>query len=134
MKKPLVLSFPLSAQRRLLSDWADAQADLSLRWAQSLCWFCHVAAHVFLILRNCKSSHLPISPYLVTKLHGCNMAPTVSSSNAVNYFGCCFLATGQNTRFWISTNQQIYQRRITRISFKDNRDGEMNNSNVPLEF
>ena len=28
-----VLSYPLSAQRRLWSDWADAQADLSLRWA-----------------------------------------------------------------------------------------------------
>ena len=31
MKKALVLSYPLSAQRRLWSDWADAQADLSLR-------------------------------------------------------------------------------------------------------
>ena len=29
------------------SDWADAQADLSLRWAHSFCWFCHVAAHIF---------------------------------------------------------------------------------------
>ena len=32
MKKAWVLSYPLSAQRRLWSDWADAQADLSLRW------------------------------------------------------------------------------------------------------
>ena len=33
-------------QRRLLSNWADAQADLSLRWAQrSFCWFCHAAAN-----------------------------------------------------------------------------------------
>ena len=31
MKKPWVLSYPLSAQRRLWSDWADAQADMSLR-------------------------------------------------------------------------------------------------------
>ena len=30
MKKASVLSYPLSAQRRLWSDWADAQADLSL--------------------------------------------------------------------------------------------------------
>ena len=29
MKKPWVLSYPLSTQRRLWSDWADAQADLS---------------------------------------------------------------------------------------------------------
>ena len=33
MMKAWVLSYPLSAQRRLWSDWADAQADLSLRWA-----------------------------------------------------------------------------------------------------
>ena len=30
-----VLSYPLSAHRRLWSDWADAQADLSLRWAHN---------------------------------------------------------------------------------------------------
>ena len=37
-------SCPLSAMRRL-SDWADAQADLSLRWVhRSFCWFCHEAA------------------------------------------------------------------------------------------
>ena len=35
MKKAWVLSCPLSAQRILWSDWADAQADLSLRWAHS---------------------------------------------------------------------------------------------------
>ena len=29
------------------SDWADAQADLGLRWAHRLyCWFCHEAAHI----------------------------------------------------------------------------------------
>ena len=33
MKKPWVLSNPLSAQRRLWSDWADAKADPSHRWA-----------------------------------------------------------------------------------------------------
>ena len=32
MKKAWVLSYPLSAQRRLWSDWADAQADLRLHW------------------------------------------------------------------------------------------------------
>ena len=35
MKKPWVLSYPLSAQQRLWSDWADIQADLSLRWAHT---------------------------------------------------------------------------------------------------
>ena len=35
MKKPGALRYPMCAQRRLWSDWADAQADLSLRWAHS---------------------------------------------------------------------------------------------------
>ena len=35
MKKAWFLSYPLSAQWRLRSDWADAQAYLSLRWARS---------------------------------------------------------------------------------------------------
>ena len=34
-KKASVLSYPLRAQRRLWSDWADAQAGPSLRWAHS---------------------------------------------------------------------------------------------------
>ena len=33
MKKDWVLYYSLSAQRRFWSDWADAEADLSLRWA-----------------------------------------------------------------------------------------------------
>ena len=48
LKKARILSYPLSAQWRLWSDWADAQADLSLGWAPiSVCWFCHEAAHFF---------------------------------------------------------------------------------------
>ena len=35
MKTGGILSYPLNAQRRLWSDLADAQADLSLRWAHS---------------------------------------------------------------------------------------------------
>ena len=47
MKKPWVLSYPLSAQWRLWSDWVDTQADLSLCWAHmSFCRFCHAAAHL----------------------------------------------------------------------------------------
>ena len=37
-------------QRRLWSDWVDAQADLSLRWAHMpFCGFCHEATHLFII-------------------------------------------------------------------------------------
>ena len=28
------------------SDWVDAQADLSLCWTHSFCWFCHVTAQL----------------------------------------------------------------------------------------
>ena len=66
LKQTWALSYPVSVQRRLWSDWvdaqadlrlwsdwADAQADLSLRWAQkSFCWFCHEVA------QNASSSSL----------------------------------------------------------------------------
>ena len=49
MKKAWVLSYPLSSQWRLWSDWADAQADLSLCWAHRWsCWFCLEAAQMSL--------------------------------------------------------------------------------------
>ena len=35
MKNAWVLRYPLNALRRVWSDWADAQADLSLRWAHT---------------------------------------------------------------------------------------------------
>ena len=50
IQKPLVLGYPLSAQRRLWSDSADAQADLSLQWA-------HV---ILLVLSCCGSIYLTI--------------------------------------------------------------------------
>ena len=47
IKKAWVLSYPMNAQWRLWSDWADAQADLSLCWAHMpFCWFCHDAARM----------------------------------------------------------------------------------------
>ena len=53
MKKAWILSYPCSTYQRLWSDWADAQADLSLRWAyRSFCWFCHVEAQMSHITRK----------------------------------------------------------------------------------
>ena len=35
-------------QGRLWSDWADAQADLSLHWPHMpFCWFCHAATQTY---------------------------------------------------------------------------------------
>ena len=48
LKENGILRYPVSALRRLWSDWVDAQDDLSLRWAhRSFCWFCHEAAHSY---------------------------------------------------------------------------------------
>ena len=53
MKKAWVLSYPLSTQRRLWSDWADAQVDLSLCWTHRVfCLFCRAAAQMSLSLRK----------------------------------------------------------------------------------
>ena len=47
MMTPLVLSYPLSAHRRLWSDWVDAQSDLSLHWAHMpFRWFYHAVAQI----------------------------------------------------------------------------------------
>ena len=61
MKKPWALSYLLSAQRRLWLDRADAQADLSLRWAHSHFVGCVVS---WLILILCFYSYNP------ERLHG----------------------------------------------------------------
>ena len=61
MKKAWVLSYPLSAQRRLWSDWADAQADLSLCWAHShfvgfvMRWLNYVCTWLCISVWNWKS-------------------------------------------------------------------------------
>ena len=51
MNIPWVLSYPLSTQQILRSDWAldgSAQSDLSLRWVlRTLCLFCHAAAYIY---------------------------------------------------------------------------------------
>ena len=49
--------------RRLWSDWADAQADLSLRWAQSsFCWFSHETARNVSSL-SLNTQHIHISSH-----------------------------------------------------------------------
>ena len=50
IKKAWVLGYPLSAQRRFWSDWADEQADLGLLWERtSFCWFCRAAFLIHLL-------------------------------------------------------------------------------------
>ena len=70
MKKAWTISYPLSAQRRLWSDWADAQADLSLRRAHS-----HIVGFVtrrliYVIKWHCVlSSLMSLPPLFVIHQH-----------------------------------------------------------------
>ena len=72
IKTAWVLSYPLSTQQRLWSDWADAKVDPSLRWVHMpFCWFCHEAAHIKteqqhnesykMKCANCKDSDQPVN-------------------------------------------------------------------------
>ena len=62
MKKAWVLTYPLSAQRRLWSDWADAQAHLSLHWA-------HTHFVGFVMSRLIFHAHLHIFNIVASKVH-----------------------------------------------------------------
>ena len=55
IKKAWVLSYPLSAQQRLWSDSADAQADRSPRWAHSyfVCFVMRLLIFAVLSLISC---------------------------------------------------------------------------------
>ena len=67
MKKAYVLSYPLSAQRRLIRlggcpGWSESSLG-----AQSLCWFCHVAADLYFGERQ----RIPISMEVNAKPGNC---------------------------------------------------------------
>ena len=64
LKKAKILSYPLSAQRRLWSDWVDAQADQILCWAHMpFCWFCDEVTHLSHDTIKHTASH-PVGPDL----------------------------------------------------------------------
>ena len=103
-KKAWVLSYPLSAQRRLCSDWADAQADLSLCCAHS-----HFVGFVMSRLRysSCTSPSGVMEPlgfraaaeYLRTGTAGSNMQIGVLNDIFLwRFHGCC---TCSNCKFRI---------------------------------
>ena len=80
LKMPWVLGCPLSKQQILRSDWADAQAYLSLCWVpMSFCWFCHIPAHVYKAI-----VHMPFKACLfVLEFYG-PVNNEVMSSRSVN--------------------------------------------------
>ena len=57
MKQASVLSYQLNAQQRLWSDWADAQADLSLHCAHMpFYWFCRAAGQLCIVIKQIKDN------------------------------------------------------------------------------
>ena len=80
MTTPWVLSYPLSAQRRLWLDWADAQADLSLCHVHMpFHWFCHETAQICLVDSSILVSWMSpfpvsgVSPVLYSFIHFRNL-------------------------------------------------------------
>ena len=54
----------LQADSEDWSDWADAQADRSLRWAHiSVCWFCREAAHFSLITQTTQVTYISMMTF-----------------------------------------------------------------------
>ena len=62
MKKVGVLSYPLSAQQRLIRLGRCPGWSESLLGTQSFCWFCHEAAHIVFIHVCLSSQTITIEP------------------------------------------------------------------------
>ena len=80
IRKAGVLSYPVSAQRRLRSAWAYAQADLSLRWAHMLfCWYCHVLAQISYKTMTTDASGADVDQFA----HSCSLEHVIVYASAV---------------------------------------------------
>ena len=80
------ISYPLSAQRRLWSDWANAQADLSLRWA-----------HTHFVVLSCRGSYFTIPCFTQPFLHfqlNCSLEKLNLAWNGLHWQGARALASG----------------------------------------
>ena len=72
------------------SDWADAQADLSLRWAHMpFCWFCHVAAHFHYFQK------LAVHPMIISKMSPSrfHLRKLTNQTFPICKFWVCFLCS-----------------------------------------
>ena len=94
MKKPWVLSYPLRAQRRLWSDWADAQTDLSLRWTHT-----HFDGFVMSRLRWPRSRKMTSWPSLYV-LHTLNFRQNITRCSKYDIRLRAACREGRVERIW----------------------------------
>ena len=106
MKKAWVLSYPLSAQQRLRSDWADAQSDLSLCWAHMLfCRFCHALAQFKTITMKAKwvalSENIPSDMFSEQRFRSASTCTVIKifTGHILDSQGCKVSSCGQ-WRLW----------------------------------
>ena len=94
MKKALVLSYPLSAQRRLklirlggCPDWYEFSPG-----ALSFCWFCHEVAHFVVSIIRYLSWHMWKEYSSITKSHiKQHLEPDKTSSKMPNRCPCMYI-------------------------------------------
>ena len=73
------------------SDWADAQADLSLRWAHMpFCWFCHEAAQMWSDF-SIKWETLPVG-FKTRTHHMTTVSLTIIASSSSFRYPLCYSA------------------------------------------
>ena len=98
MKKAWVLRYLLSGQRILWSDWADAQADLSLRWAHSH-FLGFVMSRLIYLHWWLYSSQLKWRERLLSQQYGLGLLKFVRLPGVLNSWVCIHLAKeGLNTK------------------------------------
>ena len=95
MKNVWVLIYPLSAQRRLWSDWADAKAHLSVRWAHS-----HFVGFVMRRLECLLDVILFRVLYSVTKVSSIKLVRVAFWPHCITFWPHCVTLWPHCITFW----------------------------------
>ena len=112
-KNAWVLGYPMSAQQRLWSDWADARlwsdwadakADLSLRWAQ-----------VILLVLSCNGS-VSLIIHRFSEMHGCQCNNPLCELSICIAIKCTFASYETGWTFTWLTKQVAQRATIAHLS------------------
>ena len=116
MKKPWVLSYPLSAQRRLRSDWAEAQADRFTGRMSFVGLSCDSSTNMIMIMAQSEHKKLKMQTLqrCVIKLN-----ESIMSNNSTDRFIFCLLLMYLTFRFsrlqiydWLLKAFMVYTRHL----------------------